>query len=144
MALFPVTLLCVDAYNRKTTRRFLFDDIDLLTAQVNVALWVPVYQAVTELHVLRSTLSDTNYFAGTPTAGANVDEAATFTANLDTPGKTAPVQIPGIISAARLGDGTIDMSNAAVVAWAGYYESGLITLSDGETVTEIKSGLLDK
>jgi len=36
------------------------------------------------------------------------------------------------------------MTNADVVTWVGFYESGLVTASDGETVTTIESGILDK
>ena len=54
------------------------------------------------------------------------------------------MQVPGIIDAARLSQGVIDMDETNVAAWKAFYSSGLITASDGETVVAIESGMLDK
>jgi hypothetical protein len=144
MTLFNVTLICKDAYQRKTRRSFKLDDVTLTAAEINVALWVPVYQAMTKLLVIESRLTGVSTYAGAPEAGSNIDEGATFVAALDTPNKYASVQVPGVIDAARLANGVIDMTNAAVIAWVAFYSSGLVTASDGETVATIESGLLDK
>jgi len=144
MALFGVTLVCKDAYQRTCRRSFKFDDLNLAAAQANVALWVPVYQAITELQVVESRLTESVTYAGAPGANSNIDEGATFRAALDTPNKYASVQVPGIIAAARAANGVIDMTNASVIAWVAFYESGLVTASDGETVSTIESGILDK
>jgi hypothetical protein len=144
MALFPVVLICKDAYGRSTRRSFKFDDIDLSTAAVNVGLWVAAYQAVTKLQVVESRLTDVQTYAGAPEATANVDEGATFRAALDTPNKYASVTIVGVKDAARGPNGVIDMTDVDIAAWAAFYTSGLVTASDGETVTAIESGVLDK
>lgn len=144
MPIYNVTLICKDAYQRSTRRSFKFDDANLAAAQVNVGLWVTAYQAVTKLQVVESRLTEVVTYAGSPEATANVDEGATFRAALDTPNKYASVNIVGVIDAARGPNGVIDMTNADIVAWAAFYESGLVTASDGETVVAIESGILDK
>ena len=144
MPLYQVGLTLKDAYNRTTHRTFKFDDLTLAGAVINVGLFVTAYQDITELQVVESRLTDVVTYAGAPQAGSNIDEGATFRAALDTPNKYASVSVPGIIAAARGPQGVIDMANADVVTWVGFYESGLVTASDGETVTTIESGVLDK
>jgi len=144
MPLYQVGLTLKDAYNRITRRTFKFDDLTLAGAVINVGLFVTAYQDITELQVVESRLTDVVTYAGSPQAGSNIDEGATFRAALDTPNKYASVSVPGIIAAARGANGVIDMTNVDVATWVGFYESGLVTASDGETVTTIESGVLDK
>ena len=144
MPIYQVGLTLKDAYNRTTRRSFKFDDLTLAGAVVNVGLFVTAYQDITELQVVESRLTDVVTYAGAPGAGSNIDEGATFRAALDTPNKYASVSVPGIIAAARGPLGVIDMTNADIVTWVGFYESGLVTASNAETVTTIESGMLDK
>ena len=144
MPIYQVGLTLKDAYNRTTHRSFKFDDLTLAGAVINVGLFVTAYQDITELQVVESRLTDVITYAGAPVAGSNIDEGATFRAALDTPNKYASVSVPGIIAAARGPQGVIDMAHADIVTWVGFYESGLVTASDGETVTTIESGVLDK
>jgi len=144
MPIYNVSLTLKDAYNRTTRRSFKFDDLTLAGAVINVGLFVTAYQDITELQVVESRLTDVNTYAGAPGAGSNIDEGATFRAALDTPNKYASISVPGIIAAARGPNGVIDMTDADIVTWVGFYESGLVTASDAETVTTIESGMLDK
>ena len=144
MPIYNVSLTLKDAYNRTTRRSFKFDDLTLAGAVINVGLFVTAYQDITELQVVESRLTDVVTYAGAPGGGSNIDEGATFRAALDTPNKYASVQVPGIIAAARGPLGVIDMANADIVTWVGFYESGLVTASDAETVVTIESGMLDK
>jgi len=144
MPIYQVGLTLKDAYNRTTRRSFKFDDLTLAGAVINVGLFVTAYQDITELQVVESRLTDVVTYAGAPGAGSNIDEGATFRAALDTPNKYASISVPGIIAAARGPLGVIDMTNADIVTWVGFYESGLVTASDAETVTTIESGMLDK
>lgn len=144
MAEYLVTFALKDAYNRTTRRQFKFDDIDLSAALINAGLFATAYQNISELALVEYRVTDVNPVASVAAAGSNVDEGATFRAQLDTPNKYASVQVPGIIQAARNTDGTIDMSNAQIQAWVAFYESGLVTASDFETVVTIESGKLDK
>ena len=144
MPIYQVGLTLKDAYNRTTRRSFKFDDLTLAGAVINVGLFVTAYQDITELQVVESRLTDVNTYAGAPGAGSNIDEGATFRAALDTPNKYASISVPGIIAAARGPNGVIDMTDADIVTWVGFYESGLVTASDAETVTTIESGMLDK
>jgi len=144
MPIYNVSLTLKDAYNRTTRRSFKFDDLTLAGAVINVGLFVTAYQDITELQVVESRLTDVNTYAGAPGAGSNIDEGATFRAALDTPNKYASISVPGIIAAARGPNGVIDMTDADIVTWVGFYESGLVTASDAETVVTIESGMLDK
>ena len=144
MPIYNVSLTLKDAYNRTTRRSFKFDDLTLAGAVINVGLFVTAYQDITELQVVESRLTDVVTYAGAPSAGSNIDEGATFRAALDTPNKYASISVPGIIAAARGPNGVIDMANADIVTWVGFYESGLVTASDAETVTTVESGILDK
>ena len=144
MPIYNVSLTLKDAYNRTTRRSFKFDDLTLAGAVINVGLFVTAYQDITELQVVESRLTDVNTYAGAPGAGSNIDEGATFRAALDTPNKYASISVPGIIAAARGPNGVIDMTDADIVTWVGFYESGLVTASDAETVLTIESGMLDK
>ena len=144
MPIYQVGLTLKDAYNRTTRRSFKFDDLTLAGAVINVGLFVTAYQDITELQVVESRLTDVNTYAGAPGAGSNIDEGATFRAALDTPNKYASISVPGIIAAARGPNGVIDMTNADIVTWVGFYESGLVTASDAETVVTVESGMLDK
>ena len=144
MPIYNVGLTLKDAYNRTTRRTFKFDDLTLAGAVINVGLFVTAYQDITELQVVESRLTDVITYAGAPVAGSNIDEGATFRAALDTPNKYASISVPGIIAASRGPNGVIDMTNADIVTWVGFYESGLVTASDAETVTTIESGMLDK
>ena len=144
MPIYNVSLTLKDAYNRTTRRSFKFDDLTLAGAVINVGLFVTAYQDITELQVVESRLTDVNTYAGAPGAGSNIDEGATFRAALDTPNKYASISVPGIIAAARGPNGVIDMTDADIVTWVGFYESGLVTASDAETVVAVESGMLDK
>ena len=144
MPIYNVGLTLKDAYNRTTRRSFKFDDLTLAGAVINVGLFVTAYQDITELQVVESRLTDVQTYAGAPGAGSNIDEGATFRAALDTPNKYASISVPGIIAAARGPNGVIDMTDADIVTWVGFYESGLVTASDAETVVTIESGMLDK
>jgi len=144
MPIYNVGLTLKDAYNRTTRRSFKFDDLTLAGAVINVGLFVTAYQDITELQVVESRLTDVQTYAGAPGAGSNIDEGATFRAALDTPNKYASISVPGIIAAARGPNGVIDMTNADIVTWVGFYESGLVTASDAETVVTVESGMLDK
>jgi len=141
--LYPVTLKLVDAWGRTTKRGFLFDDISIASAVTNLGLFATAYQDVTELQVIESRVSHVNTHSGAPVATANRDEGGTFSVALDTPGKLGSVQVPGIIRAARVMGGTIDLTNADIVAYMAFYESGLVTASDGETVDHFVRGILD-
>lgn len=144
MPLFPATFTLLDAYARKTTRSFLLDAADFATAQTDLAAFAVSFQNITMCQLIESRLADQQFYAGVPSGGANVDEGATFSVLLDTPGKKAAIQVPAPIEAARNPDGSIDLANVAIAAYIAHYTSGSVTASDGETVTSFVSGRLDK
>lgn len=144
MPFFKLSFTLTDAYTRSTSRSFDMEDIDISAALINANLFAAAYQACTKLQLVESRLTDVTPYAGAPEANSNVDTGATFTAQLDTPGKLASTKLPGIIDAAVNPDGTIDLANVAVAAYIAFFVSGLIKLSDEEDVTAFLKGVLDK
>jgi hypothetical protein len=142
--LFPLSLSLEDAYGRQTKRSFQVSAADFAAAQVAAAAFITDYDAVTELALVESRLSESTAYVDTPTAGANRDEGMTISVSLAVGNKKGSVQVPGPIEAIRNPDGTIDLTAAAMVALEANYTSGAITASDGETVDGFIKATLDK
>lgn len=144
MPLYPLSFTLEDDYGRKTTRSFLLNAVDFPAAQAAAAAFAVDYNGATMLALTETRLTDVNAVAGSPDVGANVDEGATFSCSLATPNKFAATKLPGVIEAARLTGGVIDLSNALIALYVGHFTSGVVTLSDGETVTAFIKGVLDR
>jgi len=146
MPLYPLGISLVDSYNRPTTRSFLVNAADFASAQAFVPGFVTAYQAVTELQLYETRLTDIAQYAGAPAGGSNIDEGMTLSVQLDTPGKKGSVKVPSPVAAVINPDATIDLTDALMVALEGLYTSGVtdLTASDGETVTGFIKGTLDK
>jgi len=144
MALFPLSLTMVDAFSRVTTRSFLVSAASFGDAQTAVTAFVPDYQAVTQLGVFKSRLTDEQLYANAAGATANVDEGMTISVQLDTPGKKGIVQVPGPVASIRNSDGTIDITAAVMTDFEANYTGGAITASDGEEVDSFIKATLDK
>jgi hypothetical protein len=144
MALFPLSFTLLDAYGRTTVRSFLISAATFADAQTARDAFVTDYQAVTELSVVESRLTETDLFATVVVGTANRDEGMTISAQLDTPNKKASIQVPGPVRAIRNSDGTIDIDNVLMTNLLANYTSGAITASDGEAVDAFIRATLDK
>lgn len=144
MAQFKGSLTLVDAYTRKKFKEVVIEAADWAAAMTELGAFVVAYQAVTDLHLIESRLFDSALHAGSPVAGANVDTGGTFSVALVTPNKYAAVKVPGIKPSFINVDGTIDLTDAAIIAWMSHYTAGSILISDGEVVDTFVSGMLDK
>lgn len=133
----------VDAYSRRSAKRFEMTAVDHATATADAALILPEFQAVTQLRVLSFSLSERTVYSGTLTTGANRDEGATLKGRKPD-GYLATLKIPGPVTSIRQPDGTIDMSDAALVAFINRFTTGdKLLISDGETISIWISGVLD-
>lgn len=144
--LFKLGISVVDDFTRVSTRSFLLEAVAFANAQTLVGTFVPAYQAVTECHVFESRLTEVDTIAGSPVAGANVDAGMSISAQLDTPGKKANIQIPNPVAAVVNADGSIDLTDVLITTLETEYTKATpyVTASDGEKVTSFLKGTLDR
>jgi len=145
MANFLATVTLQDGKKRQTTKRVETETDVLATAQLAVVDLAVDLLAVTDLGIVTVTYTladDTE--ASAADAASNVDVGATIRCRLDN-GKVAAYKIPGFPLAKVNPGGGIDVSDADVVAFFANFEAaGGFTLSEGNVVTELLSGQLDK
>jgi len=137
----------IDAFGRRATKRFQSDPavLDFATALSNAADLVADLAALSELRVLAYTVGQRVTYSDTVDTGANKDEGATLVVEL-IDNKRHAMKVPGPIQTIRNADGTIDVTDASVLNYVANFLDGstLWTVSDGETVSEVLSGTLDK
>lgn len=143
-----VSVTMIDDYGRTTKRVYEIEtQVDLATYTAAVAALLVDIQAVSDLGVVRADLILDGITAGyAVTAGANVDVGATFSGLIDGGnGKKASLKLPGIKAAVVNADGTVDLTDADVIAYlANWLTAGDYMLSDGETISSWLRGTLDK
>jgi len=133
-----------DDYGRTSRKQVELTSATLADAKGVMAAWATDFLALSDLGILAITYSERDVTeAAAPQSGANADVGATFKVQTDT-GKGASHKIPGIKASFVGGQGTIDVSQNAVVTYFGQYDSGEdCRLSDGESVAVVLSGQLD-
>lgn len=139
------TVNLVDSYGRPTTKRLETETDVLATAQAAVSALLTDLAAVTDLQCLSvgySFKDGTQIFAGV--AGSNVDVGATFRLRLVS-GNVAAYKVPGFPASLVEANGSIDPADVAVAAYFdNFLAAGDFTVSDGESITEVLSGELDR
>lgn len=136
----------------RTTRKLIELEIQTLLADyvALAAAFMNHLEAVTDLGVIRCDLVVNDIDTGfAVTADANVDKGGTFVGYIyeGGNGKKATLKLPGIKSSMLNGDGTIDMSDAAIVSFLAYWLQATpndMLLSDGEKISSWIRGKLDK
>lgn len=149
MPFFSVTL--ADDYGRTTRKLIELSGETLLADYVTLAgTFSTKLEAVTDLAVIRMDLVIDDIDAGfAVTAGANVDVGGTFTGYVyeGGNGKKASLKLPGIKASMVNGDGTIDMTDAAIIAFLAHWLQATPSsclISDGEEISSWIRGKLDK
>lgn len=132
-----------DAYNRRSTKRFQISVIDHPTAVTAMADFCADLAAATEAEILEHSVALKTTYSDTADAGANLDEGITLSAEL-TSGKRAVIKVPAPVKTPVNADGTVDITNAIITDLAANFTSGVFLVSDGETVSSILSGKLDR
>lgn len=143
MPVFPCSITMVDAYGRAINKRVDISAADYATALTQAASFIDDLQAISEAEVLYYQLSTRVTYVGALTAGANRDEGVTFSVRT-TDNEKANVKVPAPKNAIFQADGSVDLDNALVVALFAHYLGGLVLVDDGEIVTSLISGRLDK
>lgn len=139
------TVSLIDSYGRPTTKRLETETDVVATAQTAVALLLTDLDAVTDLQgigVSYSLKDPSQVFAGV--ALSNVDVGATFRLRLAS-GSIAAYKVPGFPASLVGPNGAIDVTDLAVTNYFdNFLAAGDFTVSDGEAITDILTGQLDK
>lgn len=148
MANFIATLSLEDSYNRRISKRLETESPVLATVKAaieGVGMLAEDLAAITDLALISVSYVEKDVdaaFAGA--AGSNVDVGATFRLRT-ADGGVVSYKVPGFDVALANADGSIDPDVAAVVTFFDNFKAaGAFTLSDGEVITEILSGQLDR
>jgi hypothetical protein len=98
---------------------------------------------LTGAEILSYTVAQEVTYSDAVSAGANLDAGITLSLEL-ADGKLAPLKVPAPLGAAINADGTVDLTSALVTDFVDNWITGNFLISDGETVTSLKSGKLDR
>jgi hypothetical protein len=147
MPVYEVSFELVDAQNRKASKRFETQTLaDFAAADTAASALLTDLVAITEGRVLSQIISERTVISDTVTAGANVDEGGTLVVRKED-NRLGVLKVPMPIAAIRNSDGTLDITNALVTAYTDNFKvapTGSFTFSDGELITELVAGRLDK
>ena len=145
MPAYTVVFEMVDAYERPTRKEFetvatIADEAAALAAAAALATDLG---NITEARILAYTVARRVVYVDTVDAGANRDEGAIMTLRKED-NKKASIRVPAPINAIFNADGTLDLTNAIVTAFAtNFLTGGDWTFSDGEQAGELVSGYLE-
>lgn len=145
MTTYMAQVILTDDYGRQTRKSYQSQDfIDFPTAMVALTNLVTDLQAVTELGVVRTYLTEETVIAEAPASGANIDAGMSLTVvKADT--KKATIKVPAPPASVINPDGTVDLTATAITDFVGNFQSGGgWTVSDGEIVTSVVKGSIDK
>jgi hypothetical protein len=146
--MWTVTLLLRDSYGRDVHKRVQVDEAtlaDAVDAISGVGGYLTALNAVTDLGFVEANYvysqDKTGAFGGV--ASSNADVGATFKVALANGGH-ATHKIPGFPADLVNADGGITVSGSEVAAYFAHFLSGSLRLSDGEAISAVVKGKLDK
>ena len=146
---YKFSVVLTDEKKRTTTRLYeLAEDTVPADAVADIGTFIPLLKAVTQCGVIKVTLHIP--VDPTPTAGAagsNIDAGATLSGWVTEYTKKATLKWPDPDATAKDVDGSIDLTDAGVIAFDALFESGgICMLSDGEQIATGKwiKGKLDR
>jgi hypothetical protein len=140
---FQATVKLQDAFDRRTTKRFEGDFADFATAQAAIIALVFDLDALSDAQVVAYSVGQKSDYAGSLVAGANLDSGITLSV-MKTDSEKAVLKVPAPDLAVVNADGTVDITNAEVVAYVDNWITGTWYVSDGEEVDSLLSGKLDR
>ncbi len=151
MTVFTLNITLEDAYGRTSRKMLRTEDIsgadvgaEYLVAQGFVTTLLTALGNLTEANILYYNLGREVTYSDTVDAGANVDEGLTCLAR-KTNNKIVVLKIPAPVNSVFNPDGTLDITDALVTAYMNHFiATAGFTISDGENITALVSGRLDK
>lgn len=140
------TVLTVeDTFGRRKNKTVDLKTTDAAQGEIDGGTVVTTYANVMEGVIRKATIAGDLTWATVVPAGVNIDTGCTASCQLAGRPEKAALKWPTPLPSLFLPDGTLNVSDAAVVALSAIYEAaGIATLSDGESITGILSGSLDK
>jgi hypothetical protein len=140
---FEVGIEMVDDYGRTTSRRFTVTDALMADALTSVGGLITDFLDVSDLGTMKHDIALRTVATNAAQTGANKDVGGTLHCVLDN-AKMYPLKIPGIKDTMLNPDGSIDIADAAIIAYvANFLTGGKFRVSEGNYVTEILYGELD-
>ena len=134
----------VDDYGRSLTKGVETIDTVIATAITHLTAYLTALNAVSDAGWQKQDYLAAGVITQAPGAGANRDVGATLKVTLDN-GKNYPFRIPMPKAAILEADGSVDVADANVLALIALFETaGYLRLSDGNYITAVLSGSLDK
>lgn len=151
MTVFTHNVTLVDDYGRITRKQFKTEDIsgadlgaEYLSANTFAGTLNTALAALSEAQILYYNLGREVVSGDTVVVGANVDEGLTALAR-KLNNKLTVLKVPAPMNAVFNPDGTLDILDAIVTAYTDHFKvGGGFTTSDGENITDLVSGRLDK
>lgn len=151
MTVFTLNVTLVDDYGRTTRKQYKTEDIsdidlgaEYLAANVFAGTLTVALAALSEAQILYYNLGREVTSGDTVVVGANVDEGLTALA-LKLNNKRTVLKVPAPANSVFNPDGTLDILDAVVTAYTDHFKvAGGFTTSDGENITGLISGRLDK
>ncbi len=144
MARFKLTLTLEDAFKRKSVRRFDVEAADFATALTNAATFASDYADIADAQILKYEVGQPFEYSDTIVAGANIDAGITLTMEINNSSKEAAVKVPSPDLAVVNADGTVNLTHTKITTLMSHFLSGFVLVSDGEVVTALKRGKLDR
>jgi hypothetical protein len=119
------------------------DTTDHAAAVTETNLFCADLAGLTGAEILEHSVALKTQYSDAVSAGANIDAGITLSCELTDGGK-APLRVPAPITSVVNPDGTVDITNVLVSDFVDNWISGNFLLSDGETVSALLSGKLDR
>lgn len=151
MTVFTLNVTMVDDYGRTTRKQFKSEDIsgadlgaEYIVANTDAGTLTTALAALSECAILYYNLGREVTSGDTVTTGANIDEGLTAIGR-KLNNKLTVMKVPGPVNSVFNPDGTLDILDAVVTAYTDHFKvGGGFTVSDGENITDLVSGRLDK
>jgi hypothetical protein len=139
-----VSLTIVDDYKRTGNKRFEGRATVLATAKTNADDLLADFAAITLAGCNLRTFTEAEVQSEAVETGANLDAGATIHCRLNN-GKGYALKVPAIDPSLVLSDGRVDIAAPAIAAFVANFEAGgQYTVSEGNTISEVLYGELDR
>lgn len=139
-----LTLTAVDAYARRSARKFEGTATTIAQAEIDEAALLADFAAVSLAGVAMATYSQSAVVSEAVEIGANIDAGATLHCRLNN-GKLYALKIPAIDPDLLNADGSVKIDNAAITGYVANFQSGgAYRVSEGNHIVSIEYGELDR
>ena len=135
-----------DAYGRTTHRNYGMEEVTTLAQmQTDAAELLTALEAVSDLGCVKASISfDVTSPEYAETAGANIDQGATFSGWIDAGMRKGTMKIPSIKPASVETDGSVLIAGVVATFLALFEDADVFNLAHGNQIESWIRGSLDK